>query len=106
MKAVDTRELVHFLKAHLDKDLGFINKLKCLCRSYVCPFDDLLNFIPENQHVLDIGCGAGTFLQIIAEYRSPRSLAGLETNPVLIVHARSGLQRYSEIPLQLEVYDG
>ena len=104
---VETQELVDFLRDHLDKDVGFINRLKSIYRPYICPFDDLLNLIPEHQHILDIGCGVGTLLQLVAQYRKPLSLAGLETTPSMIEGVCSWFNRYSpNILIRLEAYDG
>jgi 2-polyprenyl-3-methyl-5-hydroxy-6-metoxy-1,4-benzoquinol methylase len=73
----------------------------------ICPFDMLLNLIPGHQRVLDIGCGIGTFLQLLAEYRAPQSLAGIEIDASLIETSRNVLRqsRFSE-PARLEPYDG
>ena len=80
---------------------------KRVYRPMICPFDTLLNLIPNRQRVLDVGCGIGTFLQLIAEYRAPRSLAGIETDASLLQTSRTvlGQSRLSE-PARLEVYDG
>lgn len=66
----------------------------------------MLNLIP-NQQILDIGCGIGTFLQLLAEYRAPQSLAGIETDASLLETSRIVLSqsRLSE-PARLEPYDG
>lgn len=107
MRHVQTRELVNFIRSTYGKKVSFIDGIKTVYRPYICPFDDLLSLIPENQMVLDIGCGAGTFLLLVARYRKPQTLAGLETRSSLIDSARSGLSEVSRtIPIQLEVYNG
>jgi 2-polyprenyl-3-methyl-5-hydroxy-6-metoxy-1,4-benzoquinol methylase len=107
MRHVQTRELVTFLRSTHGKKESLIDRVKTVYRPYICPFDDLLNLIPENQMLLDIGCGAGTFLQLVAKYRRPQTLAGLETRTSLIDSARSSLSEVSrEIPTRLEVYNG
>jgi 2-polyprenyl-3-methyl-5-hydroxy-6-metoxy-1,4-benzoquinol methylase len=63
--------------------------------------------IPNDGRIIDIGCGAGVFLQILAMYRSPSSLAGIETNASVISVANSTLNhRATANPVRLEVYDG
>ncbi len=36
-------------------------------RPYICPFDDLLDQIPAEAHILDVGCGAGLLLGLVAQ---------------------------------------
>jgi hypothetical protein len=75
--------------------------------SYICPFDDLLSLIPRNSVSSTSGCGAGTFLQLVAEYRQPDALAGLETRPLLIDTASARLNRYvHKTSMRLDAYDG
>lgn len=35
-------------------------------RPYICPYHRLLELIPQNAQVLDVGCGAGLFLGLLA----------------------------------------
>ncbi|HZN43722.1 MAG TPA: class I SAM-dependent methyltransferase [Nitrospiraceae bacterium] len=73
----------------------------------ICPFDNLMNLIPERQRVLDIGCGIGTFLQLVAEYRAPLCLGGIEVDQSLIETSRAVLHQLSScIPNRLEAYNG
>ena len=107
MKYVSTKDLVAYLKSSYDKDQGPLSKLKRAYRPYICPFDDLLMSIPENKRVLDIGFGAGIFLQLLAQYRKPESLAGIEINESLLNVAHSALKRsIEEFPIRLESYNG
>ena len=76
-------------------------------RPYICPYDELLRLVPEGATVLDIGCGAGTFLLLLAEYCKPKTLGGIETNSSLVSLAQSSLDRYShKISIRFEPYDG
>jgi 2-polyprenyl-3-methyl-5-hydroxy-6-metoxy-1,4-benzoquinol methylase len=36
-------------------------------RPYICPFDRLLPLVPANASVLDVGCGGGLFLGLLAD---------------------------------------
>jgi 2-polyprenyl-3-methyl-5-hydroxy-6-metoxy-1,4-benzoquinol methylase len=36
-------------------------------RPYICPFDELLDLVPAGARVLDVGCGAGLFLALLAD---------------------------------------
>lgn len=103
MRHVSSKDLVTFLKSDTDTNQGFLK----VYRPYICPFDDLLVSVPENSQVLDIGCGSGIFLRMLAEYRKPKSLAGIEINQSLLQIASSSLKRSSNgIPIRLETYNG
>lgn len=107
MKDVTTRELVSFLKRRNCPSPGVFNRWKMVYRPYICPFDTLLGYMPEGQAVLDIGCGGGGFLQLVAEYRMPIAVAGLETKTQLTVAARDQFETsFSRIPSRFETYDG
>lgn len=107
MKYVTRNELVSFLKSHHNTSPGFLARSKAIYRPLICPFDRLLNLLPEGQRVLDIGCGTGVFLQLVARYRSPSAIAGLETNGHAIECARKlFLSTKNSVPVRLEVYDG
>lgn len=102
-----TSQLVRFLKRSSSKDFSFIQNLKIVYRPYICPFDDLLNALPENQSVFDFGCGGGMFLQLIAEYKNPGALGGIEISETLIDTAKALLVPYlSKISIRLAPYDG
>ena len=76
-------------------------------RPYICPYDELLRLVPEGATVLDIGCGAGTFLLLLAEYCKPKALGGIETRSSLVSLAQSSLEHYSQkISIRFEPYDG
>jgi SAM-dependent methyltransferase len=37
-----------------------------MLRPYISPFDRLIQYVPEDSRVLDVGCGAGLFLGLLA----------------------------------------
>ena len=107
MQPPTSKQLVEYLKTHRSDALPSLQRWKRIYRPMICPFDSLMGLIPEGQRVLDIGCGIGTFLQIVAEYRRPQSIGGIEINPSLIKTSRSVLQQLSKhIPTRLEAYNG
>ena len=53
------------------------DRLKATYRSHVCPLQRILGEIPPGAAVLDIGCGRGTLLALVAACRAPRRLAGV-----------------------------
>jgi cyclopropane fatty-acyl-phospholipid synthase-like methyltransferase len=59
------RELA-VLAASIYSESPWARKLLMTLRPYICPFDRLIDYIPEGSHVLDVGCGAGLFLGLLA----------------------------------------
>jgi len=84
---------------------GWVDHLKIRFRPYICPYNLLLSFVEPDSSYFDIGCGSGMFLRILAEYKHPTALGGVEISDRLIQNARSILQRCSA-PVELNVYDG
>jgi len=70
------------------KKLGFIETLKVSYRPYICPFSELLEKIPENEKVFDVGCGSGMFLFLVNKFRNPSQLYGIEIDERLIENAK------------------
>lgn len=107
MKYVSTNELVGFLESYYRDSPGILARSKAIYRPLICPFDRLLNLLPEGQRVLDIGCGAGVFLQLVDQYRNPSAIAGLETNWQAVECARRLFPAEGRgAPARMEVYDG
>lgn len=102
---VNRKQLLEFLSKNEGKKLKGLNKLKVLYRPYICPFDDLLNTIPENSSIFDIGCGSGTFLSLCAGFTAPKKLGGIEISQALINNAEVLLSNFN-IPSSLAVYNG
>lgn len=50
---------------HMD---GLI-RFKTLCRPYVCPIHEILEQIPENARLYDVGCGSGALLYLGVQFR-------------------------------------
>lgn len=107
MRRVTRSELVDFLKGFYGGSPGFLARTKAIYRPMICPFDRLLNLLPAGQRVLDIGCGTGAFLQLVAQYRHPSAIGGLETNRHAVECARKlFLSSHNTMPTRLEDYDG
>jgi 2-polyprenyl-3-methyl-5-hydroxy-6-metoxy-1,4-benzoquinol methylase len=102
--AVRSTDLARLLRSNIPAT-GFIDRLKIGFRPYICPFDLLLPYIEPSLRYFDIGCGSGMFLRILAEYKCPLALGGVEISPRLIENARSVLAT-SDVPKALQVYDG
>ncbi|MDI3461618.1 MAG: hypothetical protein OJF50_000439 [Nitrospira sp.] len=107
MQSVTRAELVNFLRSRYGRSQGFLDRVKLIYRPFICPFDQLLNMLPERQRVLDIGCGKGAFLQLVARYRNPSSIAGLDINSCAIEYAReSFVSSENYLSIRFETYDG
>ncbi len=113
---INNKQLKTFLLNSEAKDLKGLAKIKTVYRPYICPFDDILNSLPNNLNLFDIGCGSGSFLSIINEFKSPTKLAGVEISNDLVENARSlfkskktktDIYKYdgSDIPNELDQYD-
>jgi len=92
MSHIKKSELIKTLKKHQLQKIGLIDQLKISYRPFVCPFDDLLEIIPENESVFDIGCGSGMFLSLVATYKNPKKIYGIEINDKLIENANKLFQ--------------
>lgn len=63
-------------------------------RPHICPFELILNEIPEGAAIFDIGCGSGFILHAAATLRSTVRAAGVDYNAEVIVMAKAALGRY------------
>ncbi|GMV24986.1 MAG: hypothetical protein AMXMBFR58_10170 [Phycisphaerae bacterium] len=59
-------------------------------RPYICPFEELLRFVPEGSRVLDIGCGGGLFGALVCATRRPARFVGFDSSRAAIDVARAG----------------
>ena len=82
-------------------------RLKVVYRPYICPMRDVLEHIPPGAAVLDIGCGGGALLSLVAEFRAPRAVCGVEVSAPALAAAREVLRGWAaRIPVALSTYDG
>jgi 2-polyprenyl-3-methyl-5-hydroxy-6-metoxy-1,4-benzoquinol methylase len=49
-------------------------------RPFICPFEVLLDLIPEGSTILDVGCGAGLWLALLADAGRIRSGSGFDSS--------------------------
>jgi ribosomal protein L11 methylase PrmA len=58
-------------------------------RPYICPFHLLVDCIPRGASVLDVGCGAGLFVLLMATLGRIRSAIGFDEDYVAIHAAQA-----------------
>jgi 2-polyprenyl-3-methyl-5-hydroxy-6-metoxy-1,4-benzoquinol methylase len=103
-RVASNSDLHRLLKAKIPA-AGFLDRLKIRFRPYVCPFNLLLPHVERGLSYYDIGCGSGMFLRILAEYKSPLALGGVEVSSRLVNNAEFVLNQ-TGLPVALSVYDG
>ncbi len=103
---IPNNELVSFLKNKTHASSSFIDKLKIAYRPYICPFNELLEHIPENSSVFDIGCGSGMFLSLVQEFKNPSKVFGIEISSELVQHANNMFQNSAAKNYTFSVFNG
>ena len=58
-----------------------IRKVFSWARPWICPFDKFIFQVPENKSIFDVGCGNGVFLYLLAIFREPKKLYGIDVLP-------------------------
>lgn len=86
-KMISNSALSDFLIKKSTSRGSFIDKIKISYRPYICPFNELLELIPKEKNIFDIGCGSGMFLSLAAEYCYPSAIGGVEINDRLVQNA-------------------
>ena len=57
-----------------------IKKFFTWARPWICPFDKFIFQVPKNQSIFDVGCGNGAFLFLLATFREPKKLYGVDVS--------------------------
>jgi len=81
------------------RDVPPLFRLMQRWRPYICPFELLVSEVPSGSTVLDIGCGAGLFLGLLAMQGRRIHGVGVDSSPQAIRCA----QRMSQVVNQREV---
>jgi len=57
-------------------------------RKILCPFNKIEALVPENGDILDVGCGHGTFAEILAKKSKNRRVLGIDPSSSKISYAK------------------
>ena len=63
-------------------------KYKQSLRPYICPFHTLVDLVPRGSSILDVGCGAGVFITMLARLERIRSAVGFDSDGPAIAVAK------------------
>lgn len=77
------------VSASLFPDAGVLAGAKAKYRAYICPFHVLLPIVPVGSRALDIGCGNGLLLGLLAASGRIASGAGYDLTEDLVGQARA-----------------
>jgi 2-polyprenyl-3-methyl-5-hydroxy-6-metoxy-1,4-benzoquinol methylase len=69
--------------------LGAVGRAKATYRPYICPFHVVLPAVPEGSRVLDIGCGNGLLLGLLAQTGRIREGSGYDLTEEVVGQARA-----------------
>ncbi len=101
-----TKSLVQFL-SNKSKNDSFIQRLKIAYRPLICPFVELIEHAQSAKSVFDIGCGAGQFCLLIAEFTPVTKISGIEIKEELIKEASILLKPYEDKKeISFHTFDG
>jgi 2-polyprenyl-3-methyl-5-hydroxy-6-metoxy-1,4-benzoquinol methylase len=67
--------------------MSFADRLRMSWRLRICPFHRLIEHVPQDSKVLDIGCGDGLWLFLLAEMNRIREGIGVDISPQRIQKA-------------------
>lgn len=86
---------------HLYQDARPLPRLLMTYRPTICPFEELLQLVPQGSSVLDVGCGGGLMLSLLAASGRIDAGRGFDTNGAMIQLA-SRVSEAHQLPLQFE----
>lgn len=81
------------LAARLFQDGSTKLRLMQKYRPYICPFDLLIQYVPQGANMLDVGCGGGLFLGLLAGLDHIKSGHGFDTSEAAIGTAQKMADR-------------
>ena len=106
MSSYSSASLARQLEQSQPPNASFLDVIKIRYRPYICPFDDILDLIPDRSAIFDIGCGSGQLLYLIQANKNPKRVKGIEIKESLINNANALFQEKVTVPFDFGVYDG
>jgi 2-polyprenyl-3-methyl-5-hydroxy-6-metoxy-1,4-benzoquinol methylase len=96
------------------RSAGLAQRLLARGRPFICPFRELTDLVPTKATVLDIGCGSGLFLNLLAYHNRITSAIGIDAAAAPIRVANQALQsmheaarvRFEHRPVEAGLPDG
>ncbi|MET0657584.1 MAG: class I SAM-dependent methyltransferase [Steroidobacteraceae bacterium] len=77
------KELAHSAQRLYGEEAGLLARLQEF-RPYICPFEELIELVPPGASVLDVGCGAGLFLGLLAQSRRIHQGLGFDSSSAAV----------------------
>ncbi|HEY8509836.1 MAG TPA: class I SAM-dependent methyltransferase [Steroidobacteraceae bacterium] len=75
-------------------------------RPYICPFEEIAALVPRGGSILDVGCGAGLFLGLLADLGIIRAGHGFDSSkPAIDVARQMSKSVRSDVTLTIEHRD-
>lgn len=71
-----------------------------IVRKILCPFSRIEAIIPDSGDILDVGCGHGTFAEILAKKSKDRNILGIDPSYSKIFSAKKKEKNYKNIRFQ------
>lgn len=99
------KELSHYLRG-VYSSASRLDKLKIGYRPYICPFGSLIDACENAGSIMDIGCGSGQFLLLLAKYTKAKKIGGIEISSSLVKNANQLLGTQSKADFRIEQFDG
>lgn len=82
---------------------SFTRRIIQTLRPFICPLDKIIHNVPANSDVLDIGCGAGSLIGLLAKLNLIRSGTGLDIDEKAIADA-SKMSVYLDKRCEIEFF--
>ncbi len=85
LAAIDVAKFTEEIYVNTRGGIKFRQRL----RPYICPFHILVDYIPPNANILDVGCGAGLFILLLERLGRISSAIGFDSDPAAIGAAQA-----------------
>lgn len=80
---------------------GLGMRLLAVSRTWICPFDRLLQYVPRRGRLIEIGCGTGIFANLVSLEMSELSVVGHDLNPTVIAAAARTIGNRTNLKFEL-----